>query len=338
MYNDHKVFKWNKDHNGFISQDNVYNEILFYTGTNIKKQWGNQIAIDHDKRIVMNSNHFIHHQDRGASYDRLYGIFTNLVNNYKCLYDPHSGKEISDEYYDDNTYFFLTNAFSFTNSGHDLSTMMDRVKSIEKLGYKHLILMKGYLKRNNYNLIKLLLPEGVIIHELDFDTIYRFKNGVITYPETYHIYKYLDQHSRLKDKIIELYGDICEDLKGKNVLLIKSHRNGEVMNPSTSLNCEELIVSLEDSGFVYINPETMNIYKIVISLLFANKIVFNDGSISYTHKMFFNKDCKCVFLSINGRGMACGDRELINRMKTVGYNPGTINNDYKSIVDGILNT
>jgi hypothetical protein len=73
----------------------------------------------------MNSNHFIHYQDREVGYDQSYNISTNLVNCYKYLC---SSNEISDEYYDDNTYFFLTNTFMFTNSGHYLSVMLDRVK------------------------------------------------------------------------------------------------------------------------------------------------------------------------------------------------------------------
>jgi len=212
--------------------------------------------------------------------------------------------------------------------------MLDRIKSLEISCIKDVVLMEGYDKRNNFYLIQMLLSKDINIHWLKYNKCYRFSKAVITFPEYYKICKHMDLHHRMIDHVNQIQD--YDYLKGKRILLIKCNRNGEVMKQRTAIMCEPFIQKLEENGFIYINPEKMDMFEICIYLLNASTIVINDGSIVYTHFNFFNPKAVIIHLSLRGVWLVNGDNKLRSRAIKLYYNPNNIGKNYESIVQGIM--
>ena len=65
-------------------------------------------------------------------------------------------------------YFSMLDAFAFSNSGHNLSDVLDSVDYIIKNNIKHILIYTGYRETHNFKLVELLLPPDCILYELEF--------------------------------------------------------------------------------------------------------------------------------------------------------------------------
>jgi glycosyltransferase involved in cell wall biosynthesis len=139
-----------------------------------------------------------------------------------------------------------------------------------------------------------------VIHELSLNTIYKFKQLIVIFPESYNIYKHVDLIQTLRQKIIANYYNEYPECIGKKVILLKTHRNISAKTKNNII-CEKLINSLEKKfDWVYIIPENYdNIFKLCIYLLTAKKIIFSTGSIVYTNKIFANNEARLYLFRTN---------------------------------------
>jgi glycosyltransferase involved in cell wall biosynthesis len=303
MYNSFKLFKWNPNNLLFHDDTNLYNEVTLNTGTqDNSREWGNSIAciaVNNLIKIISNSNHFIHHID----YNCPELIYNQVVRNYSQIIEQlfsNNFEKISFKYYNNETYFYMIDAF-ITNSGHNLSIMLDQVNYIINNNIKNIIILEKFTSTNNYKLLKLILPHDCIIHELNLNTIYKFKMLIIIFPEFYNIYKHYDLIQTLRQKIIENYYDEYPECIGKKIILLKTHKNINIRT-NDYFQCEKLLNSLENKfGWVYLIPETIdNAFKLYIYLLTAQKVIFSNGSIIYTNKIFVNENAVIyLFKNIN---------------------------------------
>jgi len=208
----------------------------------------------------------------------------------------------------------MINPFVFSNSGHDLSIMLNNVDYILKNNIKHILILQGYKNQHNFKLISLLLPEDCVFYELDINKIYKIQNIIIIkqliFDITYH--KYLID--RLNDTIKNKYSKIYNDYKNKNVILIKSNRNPNVMRKYFQINCEKMLINLENSNWTYLIPENIDIFQLCIYLLYANKIIFSDGAILYTNKLFFNINATHIYIG-RTNDIECSDYNLNSKIK-----------------------
>jgi len=287
-YNDHNLFIWNNP-NLLHHDGDSYRDVFVNTGSIVKGQFENNICalyLNDQLKIIKHSNHFLNHLDFGYFYNQQYKIYDNIVKNY---YEILNCKDV--KLLDDQVYFYMLNPFNFSNSGHDLSTILSCANYILNNNLKNILIYKDYNKTNNFYLIKLLLPDCNFV-ELNPNTVYKIPNLIVIFQECYHIttYKYL------LDKLVNTIPP-NESLKNKNIILIKSNRNQNVMNAHTQYQCEDMIVQLETNGFINIIPEDTSIIDLFSYLYFANKIVFSTGSIIYTNQLFMRQPTKLLFLN-----------------------------------------
>jgi hypothetical protein len=294
-YDDYKLFKWNNDNKLYYSTGNIYNNVLLHTGTVIKGEWENSIcvtSINSENKIIASSNHFIDGYQWGVEYNTAYKIFDNIVRNYNIIINNTDLNTLDDS----KTYFYMIDPFMFSNSGHNLSNMLNNIHYIINNNIKDLLILKGYKQTHNFKLLTILLPVDCVIHELDINKVYKITKVIIIPQEIGYIelHKYLI--TKLRETIIRDYSHIYNDCHNKNIILIKSNRNLNVMLSATQLNCENMLSHLENKDFIYIIPENINIFQLCIYLLFANKIVSSAGSILYTNHIFYNNSAKSIYL------------------------------------------
>lgn len=301
--NNNYIFKFNSENISYNLPDNKYNDVYLHTGSKINNQWQNCIAvknIDNIYRIIDNSNHFYEHtvfkeeQDSREHQNNNYKIYDNIANNYNDI--KNNILTVNYQYYDDNIYFYMIDPFSFSNSGHNLSIILDQVNYILSNNIKNILIFEGYKENNNFKLIEDLL-ENCIFTELKFENIYYIKNIIIIYEQFYNINLHENIIKKIKYNIITKYHQNYTDCLNKKIILMKTNRNINVMNKGTVHNCEVFLKKMEEVGYIYIIPENIDIFKLCVYLLNAEKIVFSCGSILYTNKIFFNKNAKLILLS-----------------------------------------
>ncbi len=287
-YNQHNLFIWNTP-NLLHDDGDSYRNVLIHTGSVVKGQFENNICalyLNNQLKVIKHSNHYLDFIDWGVNYNTQYKIYDNIVNNYYEILNCKPFDSL-----DDQVYFYMLNAFCFSNSGHDLSIMLNCIDYILKNNLKNILIYKGYDKCNNFYLIKLLLPDCNFV-ELTPNKVYKIENLVVIHQECYNIMK----HKHLIHKLSILIPP-NEALKNKNIILIKSNRNKNVMLKHTQLNCEDMLVHLESNGFINIIPEEISMLDLFSYLYFANKIVFSTGSVIYTNKLFIRQPTKLLFIN-----------------------------------------
>jgi hypothetical protein len=301
-YNDYKLFRWNENNILYTNNNSHYNDVYLHTGTITKGEWQNGVCLTYDNnicKIISHSNHFIHHCDYGDFYNHLYKIYDNIVKNYNMTYNVTKSQNIEYDFNPDETYFYMLNAFNFSNSGHDLSISIDFVNYIIKNNIKNILIYKNYKNTNNFKLLQLLIPIDINFIELNDNQIYRIKNIIIIYPEFFNIFLHRDLIDNMITIIKNKYELQYKHLHNHNIILMKTNRNKSVMATGTQWHCEEMLVYLENHNFISLIPEEMDIFELCIYLLFANKIVFSIGSIVYTNKIFMNPNAKLLYFGYN---------------------------------------
>jgi hypothetical protein len=332
---DSNIFIWNKDYIGFKNDSNLYMDVIINTGSNKKGEWQNVIAVnyvDNSPRVIENINHFIHGCKWPTSYNDRYKIFDNLVNNYNSILQNVNNEDLT--YYDENTYFSMLDAFSLSNSGHNLSEILDFANYLLKNNIKHVLIYKGYKETHNFKLINLLLSDCTF-YEVEFDKIYKFKNIIIIKPVFYDVLLHKPLIEKLKNIIIEKYADFYDECKNKSIILMKTHRNKNVMLTDTQFNCEDFLSNLEKKDYLYVIPEDIDVFKLEIYLLFANTIVYSTGSILYTNKIFFNYDAKLVYMCLPGQLTCCTHKELLENSLVLTVERSV--NNYEDVISQIEN-
>jgi len=296
------IFNFSEKYSFTFEESSLYNDVIIHTGSNRQIEWENCIAVkfvDNIPRVIVGSNHFLTWKTVPEDYNNKFKIFDNLVYNYIDI--VNNNKPVRYDLDDNLIYVWLLDAFSFSNSGHNLSECLDKANFIIKNGYKNVLIPTGFREQNNFKFLEILLPD-VIFTELDFDSIFFIKNVVIIPDCHFDILKHPTLIETLKNRIAEKYGLIYSDCKYKKVVLMKTHRNKKVFDVGTQLICEDLLCELEKDGYVNIIPEDTDPFKLVIYLLFAKTIVNSSGSIMYTNKQFFNLKANLIWIgNINSK-------------------------------------
>lgn len=293
-YNNYGIFRWNVENSLYSNENNNYNNVYLNTGTVVKGQWENPICLtktDNTINVISNSNHFLHGHEWGTGYNYTYKIFDNLVRNYTNILNAQE-QNINYELHNDNTYFYMLDAFSFSNSGHNLSNILNMAQYILNNNIKNILIFKNYKNTNNFKLIELLLPINCNFIELNENLIYKIKNITIIYPEIFNILKHTNLIHKLKNKIAEDYSVLYNNCKNKNIILMKTNRNKNVMLEHTRVKCEKLLLMLEEQNYINLIPEEIDIFNLCIYIMYANKIIISDGSVIYTNKIFINDNTK----------------------------------------------
>ena len=305
-FNDSKLFRWNEKNILYEDNSSVYKDVYLHTGSVNKGEWENCVCftyINNEEKIISNSNHFINGFEWGDGYNNQYKIYDNIVQNYNDFKEFDINK--SYDFDTEKTYFYMLDAFSFSNSGHNLSTVLDCANYIISNNIKDILIYKNYKNTHNFKLISLIIPDNCNFIELDENKIYKFKKLIIIHPEFLNIHLHENLIDKLIEIIVEKYAEKFLHLHNKNIVLMKTNRNKNVMLRHTQIMCEDMLVILENNDFVVLIPEEIDLFELCIYLLFANKVVVGDGSVLYTNKIFINTKAKIIYLSINANYPKC---------------------------------
>ena len=218
-YDNYECFRWNPNNNNINNTTSEYNNVLINTGSVIKGQWENTIAIvkiNEQLKIIDSSNHFVKGYQWGENYNKQYGIYDNIVKNYLKITDELNYVDLS--LYNDKKYFYMINPFCFSNSGHDLSIMLDFYNYIKSNNIKDIIILKGYKNTNNFKILSLIFSDDLNFHELDLEKVYKFKNMIIIEAMIYNIYCHQNIIDEIKLKIIELYSNEYLEFQNRNII------------------------------------------------------------------------------------------------------------------------
>ena len=341
-YNSHRLFRWNEDNILLNNDTNKYSNIYLHTGSYDANnfEWQNSLCFtykEHELNIISNSNHFLHIHD----YKSLFApyIYNQIVRNYyeTIYYCNNSENKIRNILDPSKIYFYMIDSFAFSNSGHNMSVLLDQVHYIISNNIKDILILNNLENTNNFKLIKLLLPSDCIFHELEFNKIYEILNIIIIYPEGYNIYKHSNIIDNLRSIVYKNYNHIYKDCLDKNIILIKhGYKKGNPISTIKNLECDNLISYFETKGWIFINMNSIDIFKLCIYLLNAKNIVCSDGSIVYTNKLFFNKEAN--IFNLKDKYMYNSNFKLPNDFKKYcyitfdNYNLN-INNEYIKIID-----
>jgi hypothetical protein len=172
--------------------------------------------------------------------------------------------------------------------------MLHYVDYINKNNINNILIIKDYKLTNNFKLLINLLPNNINIIELIPETIYKFNEIIIIEQMIFNIYYHEYLIDKLKNIIVNNYFNKFQDYK--NIILMKTNRNKNVLAEITRINCENLLLKLENKNYINIIPEDYDIFYLALLLMNANKIIFSTGSILYTNKIFFNNNAKLYYI------------------------------------------
>jgi hypothetical protein len=292
-----KIFIWEENNICYRNNNKIYKNVILNTGTIIKGQFENQICtttIDGNIKIISDSNYYLDGYHWPESYNNQYKIYDNIIRNYQQNINLNT---IFEYKYENIKCFYFINPFMFSNSGHDLSTIFNYINYIKNNNIKTIIIIKEYTKTNNFKLVKDILPNDIEIIELLPETIYKFNEIIIIEQIILNIFYHTYLIDDLKNIIRNKYSEKYYDYKNKNIILMKTNRNKNVMLQHTVINCENFLIKLEKLNYIYIIPEDIDIFYLSLLLMYANKIIFSTGSIFYTNNIFFNKDAQLYYIT-----------------------------------------
>jgi hypothetical protein len=324
-FNNYKLFRWNQDNILYDEINSLYKDVYLHTGSINKGEWESCVCftyINNEEKVISNSNHFVHGAEWADWYNNQYKIFDKIIKNYKDFKECDINLPYNLD--TEKTYFYMLDAFSFSNSGHNLSTVLDFTNYIIENNIKDILIYKNYKNTHNFKLISLLIPDDCNFIELDENKIYKIKNLIIIRPIIRNIYLHKNLVDKLIKIIIEKYAEKFSHLHNKNIVLMKTNRNKNVMLPTSQVFCENMLEILEKNDFVVLIPEEIDIFELCIYLLFANKVVLSEGSVLYTNKIFINIKAKLIYLSSNDRYPGCSDGIQNSEIKLLTFKNNTL--------------
>ena len=267
-----------------------------------KGKWHSIICVDNNSsKIITKCNHFFDSFNRQSRYQKNdHQIYRRMIYTY--YYITNSTSDVQTVINEES--LLIANTFTGLNSGHELSIILDCVAYLrQNKSITHIVLFRPRSKwvKNNSKLLHLLLENtNVNIIFIDFSHVYVFKKIHILRNEFMNIMKHGSLISELHNKLIKSSNMVDKNLLNRKVILLKCHRNNDVMRRDTSLICEKLLNTLEkEHDFVFINPEKYDIIELANILMTATRIVSGWGGILYTNMMFFNKRAKITLVKMN---------------------------------------
>lgn len=301
----------------FSTANNRYSDVLVCCPLWHKNQWHSILAITQDEpnRVILNSNSFYWEDKKGLKHQNTHHrIHDRMIFNYHRMRNYPVAKHsiISGES------FLLANAFSGVNSGHELSAFLDVIQYIRAHpSIKHIVILKAsHWFPNNLILLKLLLGDAAHkLFEMNWNTVYRFTDIHIVRQNIVGI----DRHTGIIDELKRhIMREVTNVKKHASVVLLKTHRDKNVITRANQLICEKMLKHLETSGWEVVNPETCNIIHMCAMLMHAKRIVFSHGSILYTHMIFFNPHAQLKWIAV-GREQLSDTYRLVKTSKLQVY-------------------
>lgn len=280
----------NKPH--LFSDENhlFYENVKFMFPIYKENTFHSLLALDSNNKIIKDSNSYIN--DIGVQswdYEKHHTVFSRINLTYD--YILNNKEEITKE----EPICLFTTPFDSINFGHNLSIVFDFIYNYKNLNINVPIVISKYSLKfpNILNILKLFFDDIRIIEN---DKIYMFKKCYIFEPIIFDIKKHPSVINECIRLCMEQQTSSLEEYKNKTIVLIKNNTHKNVVTKENVFIIDDLHNIRDD--VIFINPENMNIYDIILYLQFANCIITSFGSINYGHVIFFNNNCKLYFLRL----------------------------------------
>jgi hypothetical protein len=292
------------------------------------------IGVTKDRKLIPNTNSYLTDSGvlritssiYGSDYETYHTIYTRIGKNYEAIKDKQPDSVI------EQPMLLLANPFSGTNIGHDLSIMFDRIQYYKTNNLNCPVVLTEYNKHvpTTLEIVKMLLPSADIFY-LPYNKIVQFDNLIVPDTVIFDICKHASSIVPLlvSKAIDNLKGDI-ESYKNRKVFLVKNDTQALRVTQENTFHCPNTMKLLDASyNYVIINPEVMDINRIIVYLHYASKIITSYGAISYAHTIFFNEKADAYILNhlpyygtaknINMPEPKCGKWDLDGQTATFLY-------------------
>lgn len=286
------------------SSNHWYYDVLWYCPKMVgPKTFLSMLAVDKTSlHVVQSSNSFLLNKNANTQeYEDLHHMFEKIFNTYELLRDGgdnDEGLEIIEK-----KCVLFANAFSGTNSGHDLCLTLMNLHYLAELGLLNeeevpiVLFRRSFRHPRILELIELLVPRRRWI-VLEPDTKYLFKQVLIIKGDC-RIIEDQDEVNRLPVQelihlCIEHNGPArCVQLKNRKILLLKRQFH-DCVNYHNAFSGERFFERALELGYMVINPETTDMRDIVVMLHQCSEVYISYGAIMYTHMHFINPNAQTI--------------------------------------------
>lgn len=270
------------------------------------------VMMDQEFRPLRWSNSYI---DDISAVNRLYtaDVPKLLQSNFEWLKNSVRtvGKDAIETIETELIPIFCVSAFYSSNSGHDLAFCLEIVQKLINITRAHLqtqdfdvilaTVSAKYapvLMRNQYpfvnRLISLFFDRTILLNP---GTIYRIPQLRLFRPTIMF-------NGRYPDETLNFIKSKCDEgldvsSHPPKVLLIRLAHHRMVRKNLVCFRPDDIQFLSDRHGFVVLDPENIDPFKLVSILSHASVIVTQCGSISYTNHIFFSRKAKIIVVEHN---------------------------------------
>ena len=239
-------------------------------------------------------------QEVGNKKWKAHRIFSRILKNYD---DIILNRLNNPEENIDDIVVYLHNCFTVANAGHDLLYILDTLHHyLNNDNIKFIIFSEVSDSYNNNKIINLLIDESRLI-KIKSGTLYNISKRIIHNElPIYEVRNYMMTIHKIRLGVIEYIEknydtNQIENMKNKNVIIIKNKKNSLVTQYSNCFNADILFNELEKDSWYICDPENDDFYEMTFKLMYANKTVIGPlkSGISCANQIFLNlaKDIYC---------------------------------------------
>ena len=316
-----------------VNSKNVYNKVRICCPYYGRNKWQSVLALTQNNLVIKNSNSFYWQETRvnqNQWQNKDHRIYDRLIYTY------HRSKNMNDSNVDviNEESFLLANPFEGTNSGHDLSIIFDAVVYIRAhpMIKRIIILKSSEWFPGNLTLLKKLL-KGHNVWMMEWNKVYQLSCVHIIKQEILKI----EKHPAIINEIKKL----ARSHEPRRVILLKTHRDKNVITTRNQMTCEKLLRQLEAQHYLILTPETTDIMTLISILMVATVIVTAKGGILYTHMVFFNPKATIKLILMERETLGWAYSRISNQTTNIIYlkaneynlddNPDTCHRVFKEI-------
>jgi hypothetical protein len=292
----------------------IYNNVKLLCPSYEKNTFRAILALDEELEPIYNSNSYFsdYHKYKNTvvtdsitgihyDYNRLYDVELPTYCRINIIYEYMKQNLQEHEHFKEECVLFA-NPFSGVNYGHDLSIILNLINYYisNNLNCKIILLENSKNIPRAIEFIELFIPKDRFCF-INENIMYKFERIHIIPSINFDIHKHktiINKGINLAiQKAKEIYGNI-DDLIGRNIFLVKTLSQNNVVTKSTAFICDKIAEKLQnDMNYYIINPEKEdNIYKIIVLLYFAKRVIVSGGGILYGHEIFFGDNTDLIFL------------------------------------------
>jgi hypothetical protein len=270
-------------------------------------------------KMLAHSNHFLVER-YCPGQQRAHHIYDRILYSYRTLRTRVHDETIRARC------LLAGNPFSGCNAGHDLSILLNYVVywREHRAALDKFVLLRSstWLPDNNLTLLYSVVDRADVLF-LEPNRIYHFEHVHVPPQLFLHIARPMHIVHELRKHVLEAVPEEERAaLRRKKLVMLKCHRNHQVMRRDTAYVCEQLLGKLESQGYEYVNPEDVPVCHLAYMLMHATHVVSSWGGVLYVNMIFINLEAHIRVLYLANQGRSDAYAYVMRHAKAVRV-PGT---------------